>query len=78
MHLFCHFGNFFVKNMFFHKMLPNDVTRHHFGTTSLFMISMLCEQDLEFAISDRHTLLHDFGSTRLYLFYLHLFARQDV
>ena len=51
--------------MCFHKILPNDITRHHFGTTSLFKISMLCAQDLEFVISDKHTLLHDFGIVTL-------------
>ena len=70
MHSLCHFGNFFVKIMCFHKILPHDVTRHHFGTTSLFKISMLCAQDLEFVISDRHTLLHDFGSKNVTATYL--------
>ena len=51
---------FLVKIMCFQKILPHDVTWHHFGTTSLFKISMLCAQDLEFVISDKHTLLHDF------------------
>ena len=62
MNSLCHFGKFFVKIMCLHKILPHDVTRHHFGTTSLFKISMLCAQDLEFVISDKHTLLHDFAA----------------